>query len=156
MNSPRVGIYVRTSIVSKKYDSYEAELIDFCESEGWDNIEFYRDRVGGMIDEKRFDALEKSIQQGKLDTDILGSLFQQQNVDDEHNRDEFRRIMSDARNGRLDVVVVHDFGQVGGDRMEVFRAVSALLDSKARLVIPSVGEVNGKTTVPPASQLDFV
>lgn len=155
MTSLRVGIYVRTSIATTKFDKYESELIKYCGDNGWDNIKFYRDRIGGTIDQKQLDALERSLKQGKLDADLIGDLIRQQMDDENHQREGINRLLRDTENGELDVVIVHDFGQLGRSRIEMFEVISKLLDSKTELIIPSIGRVDQNTTIPKSSELDF-
>jgi len=64
--------------------------------------------------------------------------------------------VADAQGGKLDVVLVHDFGQLGKTKVEIFRHMAALRSGRTELYILGVGKVTDQTKVPPASQIDAV
>ena len=154
MKASTVGVYVRTTVLTPKYDRYEAELLAFCEQQGWDNILIYRDRVGDRIAQSGFDAFERALKLGKVDADAIGQLVRQQEEDDQHNRDGFRELIGDAQRGKVETIVVHDAGQLGRNKMEVFRSLEALTHAGARLVIPGIGEIGGDTPLFGAGPID--
>jgi DNA invertase Pin-like site-specific DNA recombinase len=153
--SPRVGVYVRTSVLTREFDSDRSELLQYCKSNGWFKVQIYHDRTGGMIDAGDLNELEGTLKRGILDEELIGRLVKQEGQDEVHRRDAMTRLLHDARSGRLDVVLAKDFGRLGGNRLELFEVLDVLLQSRVRLIIPSVGHVTAETRIPPTAMLDF-
>jgi len=154
VNSFIVGIYTRTSILTDRYDRYEKALLFYCKQQGWGDIKYYRDRVGGKLQQEGFDALERSLKSGSLDTDVLEQLIHQQVDDEQHNRDAFSSLLRDAGRGEIEVMVVHDVGQLGNTRLDILRAVSLMLQTGKRLHIYRIGEIRDNTSLFDSSPID--
>jgi DNA invertase Pin-like site-specific DNA recombinase len=146
-----VGLYIRTNILTDKYDRYEKALLFYCKKQGWSEVRYYRDKVGGRFEQSSFDKLEAEIKSAKRDAnvidDLVHNLFQQQSDDDSHNRDAFGQMITDAANGKISVVLVYDVGQLGRNRQEVFQLIRAIDRTGAKLHITQVGEVHNDTIV---------
>jgi DNA invertase Pin-like site-specific DNA recombinase len=56
-------------------------------------------------------------------------------------RDERSRLLRNVTNGKLDKVLVYDFGRLASSRIEVFELFMKLLESPVELIIPSVGTI---------------
>jgi DNA invertase Pin-like site-specific DNA recombinase len=153
-----VAVYVRTSIVSTKYDTYKAKLEQFCRQQGWRNPRVYHDRAGGTVDEAELEkmarAMAEALKGGKVDADVIGRLAQMSETDAQHDRDDFKRLMVDINRGDIRVVVVHDLGQLGKSRLEAFGVLSDLM-KRADVYMPGLGKIHGKTAFPPGSKTDY-
>ena len=99
MTAYTIGLYVRTSILTDKYDRYEKALLLYCKQQQWGNVKHYRDRVGGRIEQSGFDSFERGLRKGEVDEDAIARLMQQQTEDEEHNRDAFASLIRDAAAG---------------------------------------------------------
>ena len=149
-----VGLYTRTSILIDKYDRYEKTLLFYCKQQGWGDVRYYRDRIGGMIKKIDFDRFESDLRKGVVDDELIGRLMSQQTEDEKHNRDAFYRLLADAANGTIDAMIVHDVGQLGRNRIEVFRAVDDMFQRGKKLYIYRIGEVTDSTCLFDSSPID--
>lgn len=65
---PKVAIYVRVSTDSQNHESQEAELREYCQRRGWQNVEWYRDTASGARQDRQGLAdLMTKIRKGKVD-----------------------------------------------------------------------------------------
>jgi len=157
-----VAIYLRTSITSKKYDSYEAELKEFCGKVGWRNPKVYHDRAGGTVDEKELEDMAHALgaalsggDKSKFDAESWGRRFAEMSESDaQHERDNLHRLMSDISRGVVRIVVLHDLSQLGKSKLEAFNVLGALMD-KAEVQMPGVGKIHSNTTLPCGSKDDY-
>ncbi len=161
MSESIVGLYTITSITTDKYDRYEKKLLLYCYQQGWENLQYYRDRAGGTADEGELQQLAQAfgdIFSGKasdVDADHIGRrLAEMSNTDAQHDRDDLQRLMADINAGLLNVVVVHDLSQLGKSKLEAFSVLSAMMN-KVEVHMPEVGRIHNDTPVPSGSPSDF-
>jgi len=162
MLAENVAIYVRTTITSKKYDGYEAQLEQFCRQVGWRNAKVYHDRAGGTVDEKELEDMARALgaalnggDKGKFDAKAFGRRFAEMSeTDAKHDRETLRRLMADIDAGAVGVVVVHDLSQLGKSKMAAFQVLSAMM-KRAEVHMPGVGKIHSNTTLPCGSDDDY-
>lgn len=161
MSASTVGLYVRTSITTDKYDRYEKELLLYCKQQGWGNVKYYRDRAGGSADEEELKQLAQAFgdifsgNASKVDAANIGRrLAEMSETDAQHDRDNLRRLMADINAGEVNIVVLHDLSQLGKSKMEAFNVLSGMMD-KVEVHMPGVGRIHGNTPVPSGSQSDY-
>lgn len=65
---PKVAIYVRVSTNSQNHESQEAELREYCQRRGWQNVMWYRDTASGARQDRQGLAeLMSKVRTSKID-----------------------------------------------------------------------------------------
>ncbi|HKP51926.1 MAG TPA: recombinase family protein [Chloroflexia bacterium] len=152
-DTPRVCIYVRTNATTTKFDYHENLLLQYCAEQGWRDVTVYRDRIGETIEPTTLSRLQESIAQGGVDPKAYAKVMQLLAATE--RLDGRRQLMEDISLGKIDIVVVHDFGRLGRNRLEMFEVMTGMLNAHIRLFVPRLGEVKADTVVPTGSQVDY-
>jgi hypothetical protein len=161
--APNVGVYVRTSVLTAKYDSHEKQLLEYCSQQGWRKISVYADRKGGNIPTDKLDVLLKGRREGAFKPGgfelffglLNGARMNRKgsgNVDNEFaGRAE---LISDARSGKLDIVIAQDLGRLATNKLGVFHVVRTLQGLGLTVIVPHLGVLNDQTKYPAGLDYD--
>jgi len=164
---PRVGVYVRTSVLTTKYDSHEKELLEYCAAHSWNTCKVYRDKKGGNIDKDKMDWLLEMERSGKFKEggfDLFFALLNAASYAKSGRKDMAsavegglfdarNQMVRDARDRKLDLVIAYDLGRFGSNKLAVFQCVETLRKVGITVIVPDIG-ILGDNTIYPAG-LDY-